>query len=437
MYQPELAIAKVRLQSMDIVNLLNRLERTPFMTRTLVVILLQLIFALILSECRASDDRPCRNVIERMTIPAQINHRPVRLIIDTGSDQCGLDTDILDSMGIKVTGQHSLITPSRVITSAVRELVDLQLEGRKTHRTAIVDLNVAVFRSYGLFQFDGLLGTNILSHYVVTLTDGNIALHDAIPAEIDVHDLQSTEPMENARPVLPVVFPGVGEYRLRLDTGANHTCRVRRDVFDALDRNGKVTRGLRSKAADASGSSSDQTWILRELEVAGVRFQNVPLTIARDNALGMELLSHLQLTIDFPQQRILIGRPHHEVVERFPMNSSGIALAFFANDELKVIAVRTESAAGSAGIQTGDIVTQLNDNEPSSLSIDEVDEILSRTGRTISIRLRRESAEFTAELPLRLPFEYPPDWDEIGRRNQDFEDFLKAQGIGSPEPQQE
>lgn len=83
---------------------------------------------------------------------------------------------------------------------------------------------------------------------------------------------------------------------------------------------------------------------------------------------------------------------------------------FDVENVLKVFAVRPDSSAQNASVQAGDVIVQLDGKNPVELSIYDIYNILARNGKTISVTLRRGRGEHRIDLPLRLPFEYPPNW---------------------------
>ena len=266
---------------------------------------------------------------------------------------------------------------------------------------------------------------DVLNRHTVLISRGIVSLRERVPAEFPVVETFATGDRVEDRADLPVSMSEFGVREFRVDTGMTDACQFNdRLVKDMLHR-GALVRGSTAKVTDIRGAQIIDRFVLRELTVAGVKCRNVPVSTGQYNAIGLELLRHMNLALDFPRRQILIGKPPQDVVDRFAINASGMAVGFDSAEALKVLAIRPDSSAETAGVQAGDVIVQLDGRNPAELSIYDIHDILARDSKTISVVFCRGQDEHYIELPLQLPFEYPPNWAALDARQKDFEKFLE------------
>jgi hypothetical protein len=354
-----------------------------------------------------------------------VNERPVRLLLDTGADASGIDEEVLVELHIAPQHQREVIAPSGKTLVTMYEPVEIAIDGFDSIRVQPAGIDLAPFSPSGHPAFDGVAGLDVLRHQTVVISNGVVSFHDGVPSAFGiVNTLTGGEVMDDGAK-LPISIPGLGEGRFRVDTGMMDACLLTDRLGKELIRRRCIVRAATVEVTDVRGGDTVDNYVLRELTVAGVRFRNVPVSIGQTNAIGLELLRHVNLALDFPRRQIVVGKPPQAVVDGFAMNASGMAVVFDVANVLKVFAIRPDSHAETADVQVGDIIVRLDGKNPAELSIYDIHDILARNGKTISVVFRRDKDERHIELPLRLPFEYPPNWAALDARQEDFEKFLE------------
>jgi len=387
------------------------------------------VLALVFMVQASTDHRPIRSEFEGGTVRAFVNEKPVLLLLDSGAVRCGLDEDFRKAMGIKVLSEFTVAVPSGTVSIPLCESVDLTIDRYPVRSVEPAQLPRQMFGGSGR-RIDGIVGLDVLSSHVLVITSGSVSIRDSVPSRFDViqrFDLRHVDSRVPAVPTVPVLIPTLEGQQIKIDTGSNECIRLEETIIASLRGNQQIVSGLSYFSSDAKGTASGTGYILREMIVGGVRFRNVPVSAAHDNAIGLEVLRHLNLALDFPKGRILVGKPPQEMVDYFPQNGSGMGTRFDADDNLRVLAVRPSGAAELAGIEVGDIVVVLGNKKPVELSIYDVNDILAQNGRTIPVKLRRDNTDFTVNLPLKLPFEYPPNWALLDKGQKAFDQFLREQ----------
>ena len=371
------------------------------------------------------DDQLLRSAWDAAVVGGTVNDQHARLLLDTGADGTGIEIRLLTEMRIALQRERKIRAPSGTTQVRFYEPIGIGIDGFETVRVTPGGIELAGLNLGGHVSFDGLVGMDVLNRHTVLISRGIVSLRERVPAEFPVVETFDTGDRVEDRADLPVSMSEFGVREFRVDTGMTDACQFNdRLVKDMLHR-GALVRGSTAKVTDIRGAQIIDRFVLRELTVAGVKCRNVPVSTGQYNAIGLELLRHMNLALDFPRRQILIGKPPQDVVDRFAINASGMAVGFDAAEALKVLAIRPDSPAETAGVQPGDVIVQLDGRNPAELSIYDIHDILARDSKTISVVFCRGQDEHYIELPLQLPFEYPPNWAALDARQKDFEKFLE------------
>jgi hypothetical protein len=164
-----------------------------------------------------------------------------------------------------------------------------------------------------------LLGSG--SGHSQTLTDEQLAAVRRGAAEAALPEGPVTVPLvgEPTLPLVEVLIDGAGPFRLLLDLGSNVVL-LRRDVVDAAGVEVVLDRD-RSDIVRA-GTLAIGSAVFRDVWMGAYDELDV------DGVLGYNLLSAFPFTLDFPGQRLVLGRsevrdgdPEYVVEDRLPFNN--------------------------------------------------------------------------------------------------------------------
>ena len=390
-----------------------------------------MLIALVFVLDAVADDLPVHSEFECAVVEASVNGMPTRLLIDTGARRSGVDAGLRNELGLKFIDKIIVSAPSGNVSVPLCQPVNLKIHDLPVRYVEPVEIDLELLNRMANIRIDGIVGLDVLSYHVVVISDGKVAIFNSMPSFMEAVQERNAGNAPNAVAKLQVAIPTIDEISIGIDTGDMGSCRLTEKLISTLLDNRQIVPGSLRRAADANGVTNATTYIMREIDVAGVKISNVPVQAAQNNAIGLGLLRHLSIALDFPQHKIVIGTPKRLLVNHIPPNASGVAVCF-DDAELTVAAVRPSSPAEDVGIQTGDVVVSLEGKLPAKLSIHEINKILAQNGLNIPVRLRRGSDEFSVELPLRLPFEYPPNWAGFDKELEDFEQFLGQEANESP-----
>jgi predicted aspartyl protease len=348
-------------------------------------------------------------------------------LIDTGADRTAIHVSVLREQNVAQIGTIELQTPDGTVAVEEYEKLEIRSAGGTSRSLRPIGMDVKGTLPGFYLPFDNVLGFDYLQHQIVTVSDGRVRIHSELPAVFGSPEFlvqrQSAKDVLN----LDVEIPGLPSGRIRIDTGATGELRVNRIFLQRLQAQHLCVEVASEFSFTASGRTRVKVYILREIRIAGVHFRNVPITVAENNAIELGILRHLNLALDFPNKCICIGKLAKSEISRFPINASGMAAAFNEKERLMVRALRPDSPATTVGIEVGDEVLMIEGTDIERLSIDDVEALFAQDGKTIEIQLRRGMQVRTVNLALKLPFEYPPNWEAMDAKVEGFEKFLEAE----------
>ena len=227
--------------------------------------------------------------------------------------------------------------------------------------------------------------------------------------------------IQNAKPYLDVTAFLSGErtvpLRVVLDTGAGHALMLDgQSAIGALPKPEKLLRaqlgrglngvingslgrieGLRlgkHKLMDVIASFPDSS-------SSGTRLVN---TIERQGNVGCELLRRFSVTFNYPEQYIVLKPVRQLLHERFEHDMSGLELKA-KGDRYRtyyVERVAEDSPAETAGLQEGDELMFINNEQTSTLSISNIHKALQRgEGKEVTLIIRRDGQLVITRFALR------------------------------------
>jgi len=231
----------------------------------------------------------------------------------------------------------------------------------------------------------------------------------------------------------PAVFCELGPSRrlvFCILTGLDSPLSLDATYADSLCSSGEAIRVLQRGQLY---HGSPERLIVREIEVFGIVFRNVPAEIGRVNAVGFALLRNLNFTLDFPNKRVRVPDPPQSGQDWFPIDASGLRIVRKEDQLTRIRRIVENSTADVAGVKVDDVIVAVNGTPALEMSRYEVEEVLSKPGTTVHLDLERNGKALTIDVPLEHPFEYPPKWRPRPAPSKDqleFEKFLEEQSPG-------
>lgn len=402
-------------------------------------IALSLIFWLPVSHIRA--DELARETEESfyrtgaIIVSGQIDGQDAWCIADTGASLNAVMTGPGVKLPASVTtiGTKSVQTLSRVEQMVIYENVRMGIAGYPAIPSPAVQRDLSRFRQALGRNIGGWLGFEVLRHFRLAVENGRPTFtSDACMPPQDSKTWKIG--LNQARlPVVPVLLPLVGTRDLILDTGYSEYIGIKEQLANAMVKSGDARFFGTTKALDASGINSASVLVIRELQIFGIQFRNVPAKIREFNVVGLGLLRHVDFVADFPSETGWITKAPKHPIECFPMDASGLRVVWDTHGFHRIRRIEENTSAAASGIQIDDEIMEISGKQASNLSFWQIRELLSEADTTVHLTLKRGGKSFEVDLPLRRDCEYPPQWKSRTTAAEDFFNSLNK----VPEPSRE
>lgn len=321
-------------------------------------------------------------------LSAVVHGQQVRLLLDTGCSQSGLDSRFRSLL----TAKGGVIP---VETPAGTMMVDV------FKCPSIVFGSLAVAAEGPIFcsdftttsrvageEFDGVLGMDILSQFIVQIDfdSGKVRFLDKLPTD---QWLGSAIPIWYGACNRPQIRVGYGDasHRLIIATGSTNTCLVDED-FDLLAQAGTLQTGVTHSITTASGQVRTRPGLLRELSVGPFKHVDVLCDRGRLGLLGLRYLARFRVTFDFPSRTAYFCEGVRYAMSD-PRGVTGIR-PVQTSDGFVVRAVSPKGSAREAGVQSGDEILAVDGESTKRMDLFRIGQLLtSKPGHRLSLKLRR------------------------------------------------
>ncbi|XAM00661.1 aspartyl protease family protein [Phycisphaeraceae bacterium D3-23] len=240
------------------------------------------------------------------------------MLLDTGSNLTLVDNGLANRLGLAVVGEGRTRGIAGTADFEFREVDSLALHGVAIPNQRIASLSMRKLTGGLGVSPGGLVGFNAFADHPFTLDyPGNtltVYRRDAFtpPRGADRVELRSYRGL----PAVVATLGGGQEVLLILDTGANNTVSLPRNVADWPRILATNTAGA-GRARGVGGSIEIQNSWLRRLDVFGLRLADVAVTFEPQplglssphhavGRIGSEILASFRLTFDMPNRMLYI-----------------------------------------------------------------------------------------------------------------------------------
>jgi len=224
-------------------------------------------------------------------------------------------------------------------------------------------------------------------------------------------------------PEIEVNLPVAGKRRFMLDTGGYFPLSLNQARIELLLRSGMAAEAGVLHAVDAGGLLKINAYVVRYIEIAGYRFEDLFVTESRVETVGCGVLDCFDTVLDFPRKEMYLTPLETQWPVRLYPDASGLIMCYHDTDLLYVVRMEPDCAAVRSGLKVGDRVLSFDGKSPKDTSMRAMRMKLTEAGTTVKLRILRDGNELDVDLPLSRSYEYPPKWPE---KPDDGDAFLKS-----------
>ena len=220
-------------------------------------------------------------------------------------------------------------------------------------------------------------------------------------------------PLRNGqtRPEIQIDFPTIGNRWILIDTGGMGSLALSKDRIGMLNRTGHILKSSSGRGFDTEGRSFvSQYYLVRRFGIGDIQFLNVDVRESQVETIGMGVLRHFDMILDFSNDRAFLTFIGNNRVYSSYHRASGTGGYVSKNGRIRILDVWEMTPASEIGLKTTDEITMIDGLNPASLGYWQLQEILSQAGKTIPLTVLRDGKEMSMKMTLRHSVPFPPDW---------------------------
>lgn len=351
--------------------------------------------------------------------PATVNSAgPFQFLLDTGGGGAHLDREIADRLGMQLERAVASVTGSAnlevgVIPSAVIGV------GKVQYRGILIASPIAPIEPILGRSFEGNIGADILQHYVLELDYDKEVMRLYEPATFQYVGGGDSLPLSFVQGIpfvnLEVSLPNGKSVKgdFLIDTaGGGMSIHIHKQIADR-DRLLDGLSTLEEKAYGLGGEVSVKVVRGAAISVGAYRFSRPIVQFTEDTAglrtnpnsaglVGMEVLGRFNITVDHSRKRLHL-EPNRTFRAPFVYDTHGLLLraARPSFSPPSVVGVRDASPAKEAGIESGDVLVQIDGRSASTLSLENIRTMLRQSGKTHRLSFSRQGKTVDVSLKTR------------------------------------
>jgi hypothetical protein len=325
--------------------------------------------------------------------------QPQWFVVDTGAGACVIDTTVAKRLGLQTSGHKEGSGAGKgtyAVTFAKNVTYNLSGMNLPVESSYVIDLSgqpEVIGR-----EIAGILGYDFFVPYVVeidyeaavlTLRDPK-TFHYAGEGETIPFTLVKNTPHIRAK--VAVAEHQAQERELLVDSGSE----------DGLDDDLLAQSPQRLEVIGGVGLGKEfRTTLGRADSLQMGRFMLTgPFGATGGVALiGTEVLRRFNIFFDYSRSQMIV-EPNAHLSDPFVMDASGLDLRW-AKNGFVVHDVASNSAAGDAGLKTGDTIVEINGQVAPAFTMQQVGKLMTEAGHTLLLTIRRDDRISYISIALR------------------------------------
>jgi hypothetical protein len=270
---------------------------------------------LVLTAAVPAAAAPLERFRDRLFVDAQVNGVAGKALLDSGAEMTILDDDFAARLGLVLTGtadahgSGAATMTARFVEGVTLSGAGLDLPGRTV---AVLDLDEVAGRLIGR-RVDLLLGRDLFDagRIAIDIAAGTV---QAVSRTAAPEGVRLPLAAERGIETFPARVEGAEPIAAVFDLGNGSEVMIGRSYAERIGLAAPERLVGRGSGGGLGGEVQRDLVLLRELEIAGRTFRDVPAAIddsptASDLNIGTRLLAYFRITADFAERALWLA-PH-------------------------------------------------------------------------------------------------------------------------------
>ena len=323
-------------------------------------------------------------------LPVTFKNKEYTFVLDTGTSHTVFDASFRHELG-DIKGVKKILTAGRTIEAEFFDAPEASLGPLNLQDcNEVICSEIKMLSAVLGKQISGFIGMNFLNKYIIQIDFDKGTISFLQP----VKEQHSNWGIELAIRYGSLGWPYITGNILKsnninfvIDTGANSTGGLGKDIFEKILSKNKQNTS-ETLFATASGVIKNRECRIDSLAVGSFEYEKLIFSEANWSHLGLSFFSRHIVTFDFPNKKIYLkkGKNFKKTDET---DMSGLHLLCIS-EKTVVYSVDEGSPAQKAGINAGDIILKVDNNDANTYNILELRWLLmSKDKRNITMTIKR------------------------------------------------
>ncbi|NEO37664.1 MAG: PDZ domain-containing protein [Moorea sp. SIOASIH] len=359
---------------------------------------------------------------DHIYLPISVNgSQPRWFILDSGAADTFISQDYAQSLGLQPQGRLDIvgIGPVRLNATFARG-VTFNLTGIQWSDAQVViapeEFFLPLARYFGQ-DFSGVIGYEFFEQFVVEIDYDNQIIHLHDPKTYRYSGSGERMPLKlvNQKPYLKTTLmlaPGLSvNSHLLIDLGSGSALDLRGKLIDENPEIASAENTLASFTLGVGGEEKIHVGRLESLQLGKLTIDH-PITAfslgkgnqrsALSGRIGNDILRRFNVILDYTHKQMIL-EPNARFSEPYEYDMSGLWLGAEGQeyDIFRIDKVFQNSPAARAGLQVGDLITHVDSQPVTELTLEQVRQLLMNQGgqiRLLSIQRGDDSLQFHIKL---------------------------------------
>ena len=305
-----------------------------------------------------------------LLVPVSLNGAPRLFFVDTGATMTAVDRSFRDILGVALR-TATVRTPDGKAEMDVFKAPPATIAGGPlTGVREVLCLDLSGVRGAVGDDFYGILGMDFLRHRTVRIDfdRGEVLFSATVP-----DDAGTPIPLEvwpKHPPTVTLAVAGLGDVTFLVDTGSSESGSLDARLSASLLANGGAASAGTTSSQSVVGSSTSRMVRVAEIALGNFRHRRIVFSEGEANVLGLGYLSRYIVTFDFPRKRLYLKRgARFDAPALCDLGGPGIVRS---NRSTLISDVDQGSAADFAGLEVGDVIQRVDDDDTESLTLTQI-----------------------------------------------------------------